>query len=420
MDLWQQATDIASAFACGVLIGVERGWTLRNLEAGTRVAGIRTFALLGLTGGLAGSIAQQGAPLAGAVLLAGALVILVLGYSNDLRQSGDSTTAIAALMTSAIGFLAGFGDAGVALAAAAAAVLVLALRDELHGLVARLDAPDVKALARFAVIALAILPFLPDRQMGPYGAWNPAQLWWIIILVTGFSFAGYIANRLFGARHGTVATAIIGGAYSSTAVTQALAQRLGQRRGQTDVGGAEAAGIALASAMMYLRVLVLVAVLANRILLPFALLVTPALVVALAAGGWLYRRAPAGEGPPPPGNPIALLPALGFVVFVAASAVVVRWAQGRFGDQGIALLLFLMGALDVDASIVTAGGLPPAAIGAELAAIAISGTIIANMAVKIAVTLIYARSSGRAAVLALLASTLVLAASIAFAAARLP
>ena len=103
---------------------------------------------------------------------------------------------------------------------------------------------------------------------------------------------------------------------------------------------------------------------------------------------------------------------MGFVVFVAAAAVVVRWAQGRFGDQGIALLLFIMGALDVDASIVTAGGLPPATIGADLAAIALAGTIIANMIVKMAVTLSYARRDGFVATSALLASTLVLAAAI--------
>ena len=110
-------------------------------------------------------------------------------------------------------------------------VLILAMRDELHGFVDQLDEKDVKALARFAVIALAVLPFLPDQPIsGPYGAWNPSKLWWVVILVTGFSFAGYIANRIFGARHGTIATALIGGAYSSTAVTQSLAQRLGQPR----------------------------------------------------------------------------------------------------------------------------------------------------------------------------------------------
>jgi uncharacterized membrane protein (DUF4010 family) len=163
---------------------------------------------------------------------------------------------------------------------------------------------------------------------------------------------------------------------------------------------------------MYLRVLVLVAVLASRIFIPFSLLISPALVVAGFAGWWLYRGVRAHEGPPPPGNPIALLPALFFVLFVAVAAVAARWAQGHFGAQGIALLLFFMGALDVDASVVTAGGLPPSAIGPELAAIAIGGTIVANMAVKIGTTLAYAGRAGRPAAAALLASTVVLAGSL--------
>ena len=157
---------------------------------------------------------------------------------------------------------------------------------------------------------------------------------------------------------------------------------------------------------MYLRVLVLVAVLASRMLVPLAIIVAPALLVAWAAGWWLYRRAPADDKSVPPGNPIALLPALTFLAFVAGAAVAARWAQGQFGEQGIALLLFLMGSMDVDASIVTAGGLPEAAIGAELAAIAIGGTVVANMGVKIGVTLAYARGKGTAAALALGASTI--------------
>lgn len=126
----------------------------------------------------------------------------------------------------------------------------------------------------------------------------------------------------------------------------------------------------------------------------------------------LYRKAPAGKEGVAPGNPIALLPALGFVLFIAVAAVAARWAEGRFGQEGIALLLFLMGSMDVDASIVTAGGLPPTAISAELAAIAIGGTIIANMAVKIGVTLSFARAAGYRAAIVLAASTLVLAAMI--------
>lgn len=241
---------------------------------------------------------------------------------------------------------------------------------------------------------------LPDRQLGPLDAWNPAQLWWIIILVTGFSFAGYIANRLFGARHGTAATAIIGGIYSSTALTQALAQRLGT----AERPGAETAGIALASATMYLHVLLLVAVLAGRLLLPFALIVAPAFLVATVAGAWLYRQAPASDGRRLRAIRLRCFPPWGswFRSPSRRSWSAERWAAS--GNQGIAVLLFLMGAFDVDASIVTAGGLPETAIGMHPAALAIAGTIIANMLVKIAVTLSRARRKGLRAAAALAVS----------------
>ena len=409
LDIWaQQGLRIGVGLVVGILVGLERGFKLKDQPDGRRVAGVRTFSLLGLGGGIAGLIGSMGQAVVGAVLVAGAIAMLAIAYAPRLKAKGDATSPVAAVATLGIAYLAGNGLIGLALAAAAILVLILALRNELHGFVDRLDERDIKSLARFAVISLGVLPFLPNEAYGPYGAWNPFKLWWVVVLVTGFSFVGYVANRIFGARHGTIATALIGGAYSSTAVTQSLAQRLGTEQ----AGGAEPAGIALASAVMYLRVLLLVGILANRMLAPLAVIIAPALITAWAAGWWLYRTAPTSKDSVPPGNPIALLPALTFLAFVAGAAVAARWAQGRFGEQGIALLLFLMGSMDVDASIVTAGGLPEAAIGAKLAAIAIGGTVVANMVVKIGVTLAYARGKGARAAIALSASTLVLAASI--------
>ena len=404
LEPWaQEALGAGVGLAIGSLVGLERGFKLRDQKEGTRVAGVRTFALIGLGSGLAGIIAVK-QPIAAAAIIIAILGYLAIAYAPRLQAKGDATSPIAAAVTVAAAFLAGLGSVGLALAAGAVLVFILALKDSIHEFVDRLDQKDISALARYGIIALAVLPFLPNEAMGPYEAWNPSKLWWVVILVTGFSFAGYVANRIFGERKGTIATALIGGAYSSTAVTQSLAQRLGTEEG----GGAEPAGIALASAVMYLRVIVLVAILANRILLPFVMVIAPALVVAWGAGWWLYRKAEASKSVASPGNPIALLPALGFVAFVAAAAVIARWAQGQFGEQGIAVLLFLMGSMDVDASIVTAGGLPPSAIGADLAAIAIGGTVVANMAVKIGVTLAFAKSKGKSAALALLASTVVL------------
>ena len=417
MSLAFEALSVVSALACGLLIGIERGFDLRGLRAGTRVAGVRTFTLLGLASGLAGLAGRFGQPFAAGALVAGCVAVLAIGYANrpGLKSKPDATTPIAAVTTVALGFIAGFGEPGFAIAGAAIVTLLLALKAELHGFLDKLDEDDVKALARYAVIAAAVLPFLPNGPHGPLGAWNPQKLWLVVVLVTGFSFLGYVANRMFGERHGTIATALIGGAYSSTAVTQSLAQRLGR----DEKGGAENAGIALATAVMYLRVLVLIGVLATRALAPFAILILPALVIAWGAGFWLYRKAPKCDAPTPPGNPIALLPALGFVIFVAVAAVAAKWAQGSFGQSGLAVLLLITGSMDVDVAIVTLGGLPAQAISPLLGAIAIAGTIIINMAVKLGIALVYARRKALPAALAMGSSVIALAVMIALAWTRL-
>jgi uncharacterized membrane protein (DUF4010 family) len=257
-----QSLSVATAFACGLLIGIERGWKLREEEPGSRVAGIRTFSMLGLASGIAGLIGVTGYPFVASAIVIGAVAIMVTAYSRELRNQHDSTSAVAAIATIAFGFLAGSGNPALAIACAAVGVALLAMRTELHGFVEKLDQEDVKALARYAVIAGAILPFLPSGHYGPLGAWNPQKLWLVVMLVTGFSFLGYVANRIFGERHGTIATALIGGAYSSTAVTQSLAQRLGSESQL----GAENAGIALATAVMYVRVLLLIGILSTRVL----------------------------------------------------------------------------------------------------------------------------------------------------------
>jgi uncharacterized membrane protein (DUF4010 family) len=416
-DWGWHALSIATALACGLLIGIERGFDLRALRAGTRVAGVRTFTLVGLASGLAGLAGQFGQPFAAGAIVAGCAAVLTVGYAHrpGLKSKPDATTPIAALTTVGLGFIAGFGQPGFAIAGAAVVTLILALKAELHGFLDKLDEDDIKALARYSVIALAVLPFLPSGQYGPLGAWNPQKLWLVVVLITGFSFLGYVANRIFGERHGTIATALIGGAYSSTAVTQSLSQRLGSQ----EKGGAENAGIALATGMMYLRIPLLIAILATRVLVPICIILLPAVLVAWAAGLWLYRKAPKCDAPAAPGNPIALLPAFGFVLFVAFAAVAAKWAAGRFGEQGIAVLLLIVGSTDVDTAIITLGGLPAQAISPLLAAMAIAGTIIANMTVKMGITLVYAGRKGLPAVVAMGASVLALIVMIGLAALRL-
>lgn len=410
--LTQPWLPLLGATAVGLLIGIERGWTLRNRKDGQRAAGVRTFILMAIASGIAGILAQTNAEMIGLAIIAFLGLVVALAYYRESQLTGqaDATSAVAAIATLALGFYAGFGSPNVAVAFAALVTLLLALRTETHRWIAKLDEADLKAAVRFAVIALAVRPFLPDRDIGPLDAWNPQDLWLVVILVTGFSFLGYVADRALGAKHGTVLTAIIGGAYSSTAVTQSLAQRLRD----DSASGVECTGIVLASAVMYLRVVILVLVLAPRLIVPFTIIVLPALLVTWIAGGWLWRGQQDGQRTRLPRNPIALLPALGFLAFVAVAALAARWGMERFGEEGIAIMLFLMGSMDVDVAIVTAGGLPNDAISPWLASIALAGTILANMSVKLGITIVNGGRRSRPAAKAMAASMIALAGSIAF------
>ena len=386
------------------MIGIERGWQLRREKSGTRVAGVRTYALLGGGGGLAALLGELVHPAVAVVLAAAMAGAVLIGF---LRQAGrrDVTGIIAALLAVSLGMMAGAGQPALAVAGAAVMTFILSIRTESHAFVGRLNATDVKAFARYAVIVAAVLPFLPNRSLGPFAAWNPFQLWLVVVLVTGFSFAGYVANRTIGARNGILASAVIGGSYSSTAVTASFARRLG-------IGeeGPLTAGILIASAIMYVRVVILIVLLSPSTLRPFVIVIGPAAMTGaiVALIGWLRSARAGAAAGETARNPVELGPALIFLLIVAAGAVATRWAQLRFGESGAALSLFITGTFDVDAAVVTLSGLPAGALGREVAAVAIAGTVAANMALKMIVTGVFARARAVTALIGLGASTAVL------------
>lgn len=398
---WVIVRGLIASVAAGLLIGIERGWRLRESRDASRAAGLRTFILLGTAGGLIALIVRAMGPLVGALPLAGIVMVIVVGYARSVGEGdqSDATTPVAAIIALSLGVLAGSGQAGLAIAGAALTTLVLAVREQSHRFLNRLSRRDVNSLAYYAAIAGGVLPFLPNHRFGPYGAWNPFQLWLVVVLVTGFSFAGYIANRLIGERKGTLATAIIGGAYSSTAVTASLAARM--RAGEE---GPWTASIAIATAVMFIRIVVLVAVLATPVLWPIVRVIGPAMVAAwvVAFIAWRRSRNATESGHAEAGrNPIALLPAFGFLVAVAGAALLVRWSQASFGESGVAWSLFIAGSFDVDAAIVTLSGLPTDAVVPSIAALAVGGTVAVNMAFKMAVVGVTARRRGLASVAAL-------------------
>lgn len=283
--------------AIGLLIGLERGWQQRAATPGSRVAGLRTFALFGLIGGLAGFVADlaggQGWAVSAVLLLAGC-VLVIIGYRRD--KSPSATTEAAALVTLGLGWLAGHGLPVPGLALAVVTAFLLAQRARLHAWLEGLSEADFHAVVRFAVIAGALWPVLPDRAMGPLNAWNPRELWLVVVVVCAIGFAGYALGRRLGPQRGMLATAAEGAIYSSTAVTATLAQRM---KAEPDGRPRLAAGVAIASLVMFIRTGLLVGLLVPFALPGFVRVVGPAALLALvlaAAAAMLLGFAVAADG----------------------------------------------------------------------------------------------------------------------------
>lgn len=413
-------TGLGMALALGLLVGLQRGWALREEPDGSRFAGIRTFALLGLGGGIAGLLYDTARGPA-TTLLAAASLLVLLGYERASRarpgrESGglvSGTSGVVALLTLASGFLVGSGERLAGTAVAVTMVLLLSMRSQLHGWIARLSEREMLSIARFALIALVVLPLLPDAPFGPYDAWNPRKLWLVVVMVSGFSFAGYFAARMLGPARGIIATAAAGSVVSSTAVTAALATRMKDGNAPTPI---LAAGISAASVVMFLRVVALTAALAPVALPTLVRLMAPGFAVSLATSAWYLRKArgagDAGvESDLDVRNPFDLKPALMLTGLVMVLTVAANWVLERFGDRGLALVLAISGTVDVDSAIITMGGLPSGTLSPATAGLVLAVPVTLNTAFKALVAAsVGGWEKGRHGALPLLASALAIGA----------
>lgn len=401
--------SLGYALAIGLLIGLERGWQEREAPAGTRVAGWRTFGLLGLGGGLAALVPT---PVAAAALLIVGTILLV-GYSRQSqREDGRSaTTSVAAILTLLLGFEAALGFHVEALAVAAIVTLLLSSRKDLHRWLLGMDEAETRSVARFALIALVLLPLLPDRAMGPLAAWNPRQLGLVVVLVSGLSFLGYVLARRSQEKRGILITATCGAIVSSTAVTVALARRLhfGERP-----AGALIGGIVLASGVMFLRVLILSALLVPRAVPTLLPLTLPASALAIVLTWAAARRGEAGDrgSEVKLGNPLDLPAALWLAVFVAGSSLATRLAFQRFGEIGVAGVLALTGMADVDAAVLALAALPTTSLSSDSAGLVLAGPIILNTLLKAGLTVVIAPNAGGVRAAGALASLAVVSAAV--------
>jgi len=375
--------NLAIALALGLLIGTERGWHARAGAEGSRVAGIRTFALIGLLGALAALIARETSwlVLAGLFVVLAAALIVAHVQSASAGHDYGLTTVVAALVAFAVGALVMLGYAVPAAAAAVVTTLLLQLKPELHHWLEHLEARDLRAALKLLLISVVLLPLLPDRGFGPWQALNPYELWWLVVLIAGISFAGYGAVRMTGADRGLLLTGLFGGLVSSTAVTLNFARFV---RDNAALRGLLAAGIVVAAVTMFPRMLIEVAVV-NRALLPQVALPLAAMAGAGALAGWiLWRRRPRREKPAAMEfrNPLELTTAIQFAALLAAVILAVHWLRAGFGDTGVYLIAAVSALGDVDAVTLSVARLAGEGLAPEIAARAIVLAALVNTAAK--------------------------------------
>jgi uncharacterized membrane protein (DUF4010 family) len=352
MDL-DLAQRLGVALAVGFVIGAERGWEGRELPPGGRTAGVRTFALVGLLGGIAALLAERFGAAVLAVTLGGVLVLAAASYVVGLRRDGAGlgiTTEVALLLTCALGAVAGSGSEREATVAAVVTTAILGFKRELHEGIAWLERREIVATLQLLLIAAVAIPLLPDHTVGPLDVLHPRRIGLLVLLVAGVSYVGWFAVRLLGERAGLLLTAALGGLTSSTALTLGYARMAREARGQVDL---LAAGIQLACAVMAVRLAVLVAVVEPRL----AARLAPALAaLALVPAGAALLAARAARGKKsaamtelPLRNPLQLEAALLLAALITGLTIAVRAAERWLGSGGVYAVAALSGVADVDA-----------------------------------------------------------------------
>lgn len=385
----ETVAPLAVAALSGLAVGLEREWSGHATGPAARFAGLRTFFLLGLLGGAAGLLVAQGLTGPAAAILAGGAGLAVAAYVVAARRPGadpDGTTEAAALVVLALGTLAGLGYLAIASGSTAVVVLALGEKTRLHRLVQRIGEVELRAALQFAVLALVVLPLLPEGPYGPLGGIRPRELWMIVLLFSGLSFTGYLAQRIAGPRLGYPIAGLLGGIVSSTAVTLHFAR---QSRSEPAAAGPLAVGVIGACTVLLPRVAILAGILnptVAGVLLPF--LALPAVAgVLLLARALARRETPHLAAKDTTRSPLRLGPAVRMALLFQVVLMAMVFVRARFGSAGVITSAAALGLTDVDALVLsmTSMGTEPAT--AQLAAQAITVGILSNTLLKLGLAL---------------------------------
>ena len=363
------------------LIGLEREERKATGEQQYAFGGVRTFPLIGLIGYAVGLLsgAQALAQCLGLLAVAG---FLWLSYRHKLESNllAGATTEMSALLTYAVGALVFHEQFWIATTLTVASLLLLELKAALEGLARRIAPADIQIFTKFLLLSAVIIPLVPDREFTEFQL-NPYKTWLVVVAVSAVSYGSYVLQRLAKGRGGVLLAAVLGGAYSSTVTTIALA-RLARGDEQPRLYSGAILG---ACGMMYLRLAALLALfnrgLMERLSVPFLVLAGCAL-----AGGWAWARsahqAAAMPVNPEPRNPLELRAAFLFAAVFVAMLVATHFALVRLGSSGVYALSAIMGVTDVDPYIMGMTQSAPSITPLDLAADGILIAAASNNAVK--------------------------------------
>jgi uncharacterized membrane protein (DUF4010 family) len=386
------AFRIATALAIGLVVGVERGWRERSAEAGSRTAGVRTYALSGLMGGVFGALSSgtQGPWLIGFGFIGFALVFALFKFREAIHDDDFSVTGvIAALTVFALGAYAVVGNAQVAAGAGVAVAGLLASRELLHGFLARLSWVELRSALMILAMSAIVLPVLPDRAIDPFNGVNPYEIWLFAILVATISFAGYAALKVLPPLHGVALGAMLGALVSSTAVTLDLSRRSRTEKATEALAG----GACMAATVSVLRVILIVAIIKPAMVFEVAPAASAAaLTFALAGGVLLLRSSRREDSAITPGNPFEPMTVLVFAAVFAATSLAASLLLYWLGPVGLLAASAVSAIADVDAAVLASLRL----VGAAALSTTAASAILIALAVNTLTKCIYAGAVGTA------------------------
>lgn len=339
---------LATALGVGLLVGAVRE---RRHPEPTGAAGLRTHALVALAGAVA---LWLGLPVF-LVLLLALSAFVALSYRHTRAEDPGLTGEIALLLTCLLGGLAVTlpalaGGLGVVLA------VLLYAKAPLHRVTRELMSErELQDGLVLLASALVILPLVPDSTLGPFGVFNPAMLWKLVVLVMAISALGHVALRVVGNRWGLAIAGFFAGYVSSTAAVAGFGQRVKETPALLSpaVGAAMLAN--LASLSLFVPILLAVA----PRLLPVIAWELAAAGAVLLAGGLLGLRRDAGELPPPTAQTrmFRFRHALLFAVIVTAVLFISAALNAWLGPRGAMLGATLAALAEVHAAVASVGKL---------------------------------------------------------------